>query len=120
MRTRNSEQEDYLIRMIQEMGRAIARLREMLLGQAFSGASVRAEVLQSTAQLLGPDCKMLAQLDALSAVRLVGSQERVTMWVQLLELEAEAWAADEANARATELRERAQSLRSAMKGLVTE
>lgn len=113
MRTRNTEQEDYLLRMIQEVGRALARLREMLQGSANAGPAVRAEVAQSTELLLGADAPMLEQLDAVSAARLLGSRARVELWAQLLDLEAETWAGEGAAERATAATVRAAALRAA-------
>lgn len=112
VRTRNSEQEDYLLRMIQQLRLALARLREML-GGAAPGAAVRVEVAQNVALLLGADSAMLDQLDAESASRLVGSSARIEIWAQLLELEAELWARDGAVEREAALTARAVALRTA-------
>lgn len=113
MRSQNSEQEDYLVRMIQQLGRALARVREMLLGGAASALAVRREIAQTSAALLGRDASMLTQLDAESAVRLLASPERVALWVGLLEAEADAWDLEGQSERASACRARAASLRMA-------
>lgn len=113
MRTRNSEQEDYLIRLIQEIGRAVARLREMLLGATSSGAAVRTEIASNAQRLLGSHAGMLDQLDAVTAARLIGSQSRLALWAQLLDLEAESWARDGDAERAAAVTARATALRAA-------
>jgi hypothetical protein len=114
VRTRNSDQEDYLLRMIQEAGRALARIRELLLGGATASPVVRAEIEQTTALLLGGDRPMLEQLDAESAVRLIGNADRVARWIELLELDAESQRQQGDAARAARRMERARSLRTAV------
>lgn len=111
MRLRDSGQEDHLLRMIRQLGEALARIREMLVGAAAAPSTVRDELSAVTGRLLGRDRGMLEQLDAASAVRLVASPARVELWAQVLELEAEAWERDGAGAHATACRARAQALR---------
>ena len=113
MRSRNSEQEDYLLRMIQQMGRALARIREMLLGGTSTGSAIRVEIAATSAALFGRDSAMLDQLDAESAVRLIASPERVALWVQLLEAEAESWDREGGSERAGACSARAAALRQA-------
>jgi hypothetical protein len=90
MRTRSSEQEDTLLRLIQQLAAAARRLRELLTESADSSASVRVEVGQSIALVLGKESTLLSGIDAASAVRLVRSRARLEMWIALLELDADA------------------------------
>jgi hypothetical protein len=113
VRSRNSEQEDFLLRVIQQMGQALARIREMLLGGTSSGAAVRVEIAATSAALLGRDSAMLERLDAESAVRLIASPARVALWVQLLDAEAESWDREGGSERASACRARAAALRHA-------
>ncbi|WP_043580147.1 hypothetical protein [Gemmatimonas phototrophica] len=99
--------------MIQQLGRALARIREMLLGGTSTGAAVRAEIAATAATLFGRDSAMLERLDAESAVRLIASPERVALWVQLLDAEAESWDREGGSARASACRARATALRQA-------
>ncbi len=90
MRTRSSEQEDTLLRLIQQMAAAARRLRELLTQSAEASASVRAEVGQSIALVLGQESALLSGIDADSAVRLLQSRARLELWIELLELDADA------------------------------
>lgn len=91
-----SAREDYLIRMIQQMGEVLRRLRQRLTGQvdADDAAEVDREAGAAITTLLGPQAPLLRQLDAASAVRLIGDPERVGIWVALLRVQADARRAD--------------------------
>lgn len=91
-----SAREDYLLRMIQQLGEVLARLRKRLMGQvdASDAAEVDAEAGAAITTLLGPQAPLLQQLDAASAVRLVGDPERVGLWIALLRVQADARRAD--------------------------
>ncbi len=112
MLTTRSEQEDF----IQQIARALARLAELLVGGASAGPAFRDEVTQLSRRLLGADAGMLEQLDAVSAARLVGSQSRMDLWAQLLDLEAESWSRDGDAQRASAVKARAAALREAARG----
>lgn len=90
MRSRSTEQEDYLLRIIRQAAEALRRLRELLTASAESGPVVRQEVYAATEQLLGAQSALLTRLDAETAVRLVGSRRRTQLWADLVELEADA------------------------------
>lgn len=116
MRLRSSEQEDYILRMIQEAGEALRRVREMLTRSAVPTAGVRAELATATTRLLGPEAALLRQLDAETAVRLLNDHRRLDLWVDALELEADALAL-EGLSEADAVRRRADSLRAASEQL---
>jgi hypothetical protein len=88
MRLRSSEQEDFLLRMIQEAAEALRRVRGMLTRSSEPTAGVRAEITAATARLLGPEAALLQQLDAETAVRLLNDRRRLDLWIEALELEA--------------------------------
>jgi hypothetical protein len=90
MRLRNSEQEDYILRIIRQAAEALRRLREMLTGSAEASETVRREAGIAIEGLLGEVAPLLTRVDADTAVRLVGSQTRIALWADLLELEADA------------------------------
>lgn len=117
MLSKNSENEDDLLQMIQQMGRAVARLREMLTSSAEAGPTVRAEVAQRVGILVGGDANMLRLLDADSAVRIVGRRVRVDLWAELLEVESAAWLQEGSVERAAGLNARATALRAAAERL---
>lgn len=87
-----SAREDYLIRMIQQLGEVLRRLRQRLTGQvdASDAAAIDGEAGAAIATLLGPQGALLQQLDAASAVRLVGDADRLALWIALLRVQADA------------------------------
>ncbi len=113
MRSRSTEQEDYLIRLIRQVGELARRLRERLTGSAEETATVRFETAQAVEQLLGPDGPLLSRVDAGTAIRLVGSPSRIALWLELLAIEAEACRLAGSNDEADALLSRMISLREA-------
>lgn len=110
--------EDYLIRMIQQLGEVLRRLRARLTGKVEAGDAVEVEreAGGAIATLLGPQAPLLQQLDATSAVRIVGDAERVTLWTALMRVQSDALraggrvdAADRLAARATALEQAARA-----------
>ncbi len=110
--------EDYLIRMIQQLGEVLRRLRARLTGEPAVGdvAEVEREAGAAIVTLLGPQAPLLQQLDAGSAVRILGDAERVGLWTAFMRIQADAQrangrldAADRLAARATALEEAARA-----------
>ena len=91
-----SAREDYLIRMIQQLGEVLRRLRQRLTGQVDprDAAEVDGRAGAAIATLLGPQAPLLQQLDPASAVRIVGDADRVGLWIALLRVQADARRAD--------------------------
>jgi hypothetical protein len=91
-----SAREDYLIRMIQQLGEVLRRLRQRLTGhvEANDAAAVDREAGAAIATLLGPQAPLLQQLDPASAVRLIGDADRIALWIALLRVQADARHAD--------------------------
>lgn len=91
-----SAREDYLIRMIQQLGEVLRRLRQRLTGQVdpSDAVAVDGQAGAAIATLLGPQAPLLQQLDAPSAVRLVGDADRVALWIAFLRVQADARRAD--------------------------
>src|SRR5687768_3175107 len=87
-----ASREDYLIRMIQQLGEVLRRLRARLTGEpaADDVAEVEREAGAAIGTLLGPRAPLLQQLDATSAVRIVGDAERVGVWIALMRVQADA------------------------------
>ena len=84
--------EDYLIRLIQQLGEVLRRLRGRLAGEPSAAdlAEIEREAEAAIATLLGPQAALLRNLDAASAVQLAGGRERVATWVALLRAQADA------------------------------
>ena len=113
-----ASREDYLLRMIQQLGEVLRRLRERLTGKVDAGDAVEIEreAGAAIATLLGPQAPLLSQLDPTSAVRLVGDAERVGLWISLMRVQSEAQrmhgradAADRLTARASALERAART-----------
>jgi hypothetical protein len=114
-----SAREDYLIRLIQQMGEILRRLRARLTGKVDAGdaAEVEREAGQAIAALLGPQASLLIQLDPTSAVRLVASADRVAVWVDFLRVQAAAQRAGGREAAADRLTARADALAQAARAV---
>jgi hypothetical protein len=110
-----SAREDYLLRMIQQLGVVLARLRERLTGETAGAeaAEIEREASGAIATLLGPQGTLLQQLDPQSAVRLVGDPDRVAMWIAFMRVQAEAQRASGHADAADRLAARAAALEQA-------
>src|SRR6266850_5239840 len=110
MLRRTKAQDDNLLRTLQHAGEMLRGARERLTGSAAAATGVRAEAASVVQQLLGPDALILSQVDAATAVRLLGDAKRLALWVDALELEADAAEAAHDSAAAERLRPRARAL----------
>ena len=118
MSVRSSEEKDFLLRIIKQIAESIARMREILTATTDGSQrmTVRAEAQIAATQLLGADAALLASLDAVTAVALVRDVERVSLWADLLEVEAEACFAMGSKEEGERLMWRAGELRKAVSG----
>ena len=87
-----SAREDYLLRLIQQLSGALARLRERLSGPSagMEAEDIARDAGREITRLLGPQALLLQQLDATSAVRIVADPQRVAFWVAFLRVQAAA------------------------------
>jgi hypothetical protein len=110
------ERRDYLLRMIEEMGRITARIREMLLG----GETVKATTeLQAAARVVGLDVATARALTADSLLLLLRMSPdsdlgRVKLAADLLDLDADVAEAGGQTAAAATYRDKAAQLRAAV------
>ena len=111
MTPRSSEQEDYILRMMRMAAEALRRLRGRLIADE-PAELIRKESLSIAGDLLGRDAPLLRMVDARNAVQLVGHPGRVAVWIDILELEADATDRTGDSQKARVLRDRAASLRS--------
>jgi hypothetical protein len=80
-------QRDYILRLIEAMGAAVARaLRRRLEGDL---AGARREVQMACSELLGALGPLAERLDARTAADLVGDPRRVAMWGRLQAVDAD-------------------------------
>lgn len=120
MGIRRKDQEDYLLRLIQQAAEALRRLRERLTHAAESPEAVRHDAAAATDALLGAEAPLLRRLDARSAARLVGHAGQVRAWAELLEVQADAARAALDVEAAGALGARAKALREAVAELWPE
>ena len=113
MRGRDSEQEDFLLRIIRQAGDALRLLRERLLNGAHAPEVIRQQAVFAIEGLLGAQAGILGRVDAASAVRLVGDSTRVGLWAALLDVEGDALEAAGNAEQASLRRARANALRAA-------
>ena len=102
------QRDDYVLRQVQAIAAMIARMMGLRLGGEIEKA--RTELEEAYTLLLGPQAGLIRRVDVSTAMRLVGSSERLAVYAQLLEEEA-AQETDEArgaslHARAAEVRDR--------------
>jgi hypothetical protein len=124
MPLRRSDEEDSLLRQRRQAEDALRWLRERLIGGTDAPEGIRQDAAVATRELLGDQAPLLTRLDALTAARLIGSAEQVTLWAMLVDVEAEAaFAAGDAaggaarRARAADLREAAASIAPTGQGM---
>src|SRR5687768_6659244 len=103
MPLRTSDQEDHLRRLMQQAAAALRWLRERLAGGE-PPTDIRGDAATAIASLLGPEAPLLGMLDAVTAARLLGNAERVTLWAELVEADADAALASGDSAAAAERR----------------
>lgn len=113
MRSRGNNQEDYLLRLIEEAAAAIRMLKHKLAGTTDSPESVREQAALAIGMLLGERSTMLSRLDPMSAAHLVGHAEHVALWTALLDVESSAAERCGDVPFARSLRDRAAALRAA-------
>jgi hypothetical protein len=104
-------QRDYILRLIEEAGAAIARLRVMLgAGDASELETVVQEAEAAQAALLPTVWPSVRLLDPRSAVMLIGDTRRVRAWAELLRIQADAHRQAGAVDQAARLTTRAEAL----------
>jgi hypothetical protein len=84
-----SSRSDFILRLIEEIGAALRRLRGRLAGGAPATAVV-AGAREAQATLLGSMWPVLQTVDAATAAALVRDPWRLELWSDLLLVEAEA------------------------------
>ena len=82
-----SSQQDYLLRMLQQVAAAIARMLRRKSAGDFVGA--RQELNAAIGQLLGPSAQLAPMMDSRTASGLVSDARIVTSWALLLRQDAE-------------------------------
>lgn len=80
-------QRDFILRMIEAIAAAIARIRKRR--ESGDLVAARSEVHNAIVELLGPAAAMVGMLDSRTAANLVSDPTRIAMWARLLHEDAE-------------------------------
>jgi hypothetical protein len=80
-------QRDFILRMIEAIAAAIARIRKRR--ESGDLVAARREVHNATVELLGSAAAMVGMLDSRTAANLVSDPTRIAMWARLLHEDAE-------------------------------
>lgn len=114
-----TERRDYILRLVQQAGATARRLRELLNGEGADLEGIVREADQAIGELLGGggQAQLLERVDADTAARLLGDKERVSVWVELLELQADALEQHGAAERSRRVHGRASALSGAAQRL---
>jgi hypothetical protein len=84
-------QDDFILRIIEQLGAALRHIRELLSRDLPAAAEEALNAIQiAQVSLLGGRGGILEQLDAATAVSLLGDRQQLADWIDLLRLEAEA------------------------------
>ena len=104
-------QRDFILRLIEQAGAAVARLKARLgLGGATEAETVIREAEDAQTALLGPLAAAVRVLDPASAAMLVGESRQIRAWTELLRLQARAHELRGDSAQADRLTRRADAL----------
>ena len=109
-----STQSDYILRMIEEIGAALRRLRELLARGVPAAPEVVVEAERAQARLFGPLWATLSLVDPDTAAGLVPDSARLELWIQLVRVQADALRLAGDAPRADALEQRAKGLERAL------
>ena len=110
-----SSQSDYIMRMIEQLGAALRRLRQLLARGVPAAPEVLEEAERAQAQLFGPLWPTLRLVDADTAAGLIPDRRQLELWVELLRLEGDASRLTGDDGRAVALEARAAELERALR-----
>ena len=103
------EERDYILRLISRIAAMVRRLRERLRGSVDAPEIIR-EARAAQGELLGPRAALLAALDPGSAAALLNDPRALSLWIDLLRIEAETYRRLGDAAGAASLESRAEAL----------
>jgi hypothetical protein len=83
-------QRDYILRLLQQAAAALRRLRELLAGGTAKPASIVEEARAAQGELFGETWAMLQRVDVATATALIRDTRQLSVYADLLRVEAEA------------------------------
>lgn len=83
-------QTDFILRIIEQLGAALRRARDLLARGVPGAQGALDEARTAQAELLGDRAAMLQQLDAETAAALVADPRLIGLWIDLVRAEAES------------------------------
>lgn len=108
-----AQQTDYILRIIEQLGAALRRARDLLARDTPNAAESLQELDAAEDELLGSRAAVLRQLDAATVVSLLSDERAVELWIDLLETRATALRMLDRLDEATVLEARVTQLRAA-------
>lgn len=83
-------QRDYILRLLEQAAAVLRHLRELLATGTAEPAGIVAEARAAQAALFGETWMLLQQVDVATATGLVRDSRQLSLWADLLRVEAEA------------------------------
>ncbi len=83
-------QRDYVLRLLEDAAAAVRRLRELLAGGGTEPAAIVEEARAAQAALFGDTWMLLQRVDVATATGLIRDSRQLSLWADLLRVEAEA------------------------------
>jgi len=83
-------QRDYILRLLEQAAAVLRRLRELLGGGAAEPAAIAEEARAAQAALFGDTWLLLQRVDVATATSLIRDSRQLSLWAELLRVEAEA------------------------------
>jgi hypothetical protein len=106
-------QRDYILRLLEEAAAALRRLRELLGSGTAPPVEIAEEARAAQAALFGNSWMLLQQVDVATATSLIRDPRQLSLWADLLRVEAEASRSVGDDERAARLETRAAALAAA-------
>jgi hypothetical protein len=83
-------QRDYILRLLEQATSVLRRLRELLGAGAAEPAAIAEEARAAQAALFGDTWVLLQRVDVATATGLIRDARQLSLWAELLRVEAEA------------------------------
>lgn len=106
-------QRDYISRLLEQAAAALRRLRELLSAGTAPPVEIAEEARAAQAALFGNSWMLLQQVDVATATSLIRDPRQLSLWADLLRVEAEASRSVGDNERAAQLETRAAAIAAA-------